>query len=161
MKIAKDTVARFHYKLSESGQFIESSFASGDPVAILVGKGNMIPGVEAALMDREAGDKFEVTVTPEQGYGLRRENFIQRVSKKYFRDVKYLVPGMQTVLGTSQGQRVVTVVKVGGTVIDVDMNHPMAGKTLDFDIEVVDVRAAQAEELEHGHAHGVGGAQHA
>jgi FKBP-type peptidyl-prolyl cis-trans isomerase SlyD len=160
MKIDKNTVASFHYDLADgAGNRIESS-RSGQPLAVLHGAGNVIPGVEAALAGREAGERFSVTVPPEQGYGERREGLVQRVPKKYFRDGQRLRPGDTTVLSTRDGQRVVTVAKVGQSVIDVDLNHPMAGRTLVFDIEVVSVREATPEEIDHGHAHEPGGHHH-
>lgn len=161
MKAEKNSVVRFHYALSdEHGQPIESSHG-GDPLTVMLGHGGIIPGVDSALMGREAGDKFDVKVEPEQGYGARRENFTQRVPKKYFKNADRLKPGMQTILHVADGgQRLVTVVKLGASVIDVDLNHPMAGRELQFAIEVVDVREASAEEIEHGHAHGPGGHEH-
>jgi FKBP-type peptidyl-prolyl cis-trans isomerase SlyD len=95
-----------------------------------------------------------------EAYGELRPGFTQRVAKKYFRDAARLKPGMRSVLSTNQGSRLVTVVKVGASVIDVDLNHPMAGKDLRFAVEIVEVRAATPEELAHGHSHGVGGHQH-
>jgi FKBP-type peptidyl-prolyl cis-trans isomerase SlyD len=161
MKADKNSVVGFHYKLSDDkGKPIESSHG-GDPLTVLVGHGGIIAGVENALIGREAGDKFEVTVSPEDGYGPRDENAMQRVPKKYFKNAERLKPGMQTILHVSGGgQRIVTVKKVGSSVIDVDVNHPMAGRTLKFEVEVVDVREATDEEREHGHAHGPGGHQH-
>jgi len=161
MKAEKNSVVRFHYALSDaSGAPIESS-REGDPVTVLLGHGGIIPGIEEAIAGREAGEKFDVTVAPEKGYGERRENFTQRVPKKYFRNAEKLKPGMQTVLNVQGGgQRLVTVRKVGSSVIDVDLNHPMAGQTLQFAIEVVDVREATSEEIQHGHAHGPGGHEH-
>jgi FKBP-type peptidyl-prolyl cis-trans isomerase SlyD len=160
MKIAQDAVVSFHYTLTdEDGQQVESSVGR-EPLAILYGHGNVIPGVEAALRDQEIGAKLSVNVPPEQGYGARRPDWTQRVPKKYFRDSAKLKPGMQTMLQTQDGPRVVTVAKIGETVVDVDLNHPMAGRTLKFDIEVVDVRAAAPEELAHGHVHGAGGHHH-
>lgn len=92
-------------------------------------------------------------------YGERREGLSQRIPKKHFGTVK-LEPGMQVVLNTNFGPRAVTVEKVGMTAVDVDLNHPMAGKDLHFDIEIVEVRDASPEELEHGHVHGDGGHHH-
>lgn len=160
MQIAKDAVVLFHYAVSEPGQPAIESSRDGEPLAILAGHGNIIPGLEAALVGRSAGERFEVTVAPGDAYGERVEDLIQRVPKKYLRDVASLRPGMRTLVQTSQGQRMAVVLKVGMSVVDLDMNHPMAGKTLSFDIEVVDVRAASEEELAHGHVHGPGGHQH-
>ena len=159
MKIENNSVVRFHYTVSEVGQPPVESSRDREPLAILVGHGNIIPGLEAALLDKAEGDRFEVTVTPDQAYGERRENFVQRVPKKHFRNAR-LKPGQQVVLETSMGPRAVTVAKVGATVVDVDLNHPMAGKTLQFDVEIVGVRAAEAVEIEHGHVHGDGGVEH-
>ncbi|MFM8355516.1 MAG: peptidylprolyl isomerase [Gammaproteobacteria bacterium] len=101
-----------------------------------------------------------MALNPEQAFGERREDFVQRLSKKYLQNAARLKPGMQTTLQTKDGPRTVTVLKVGGKVVDVDLNHPLAGLALNFDLEVVDVRAATAEELAHGHAHGAGGHHH-
>lgn len=160
MKIEAQTIVTFHYALTGiAGEPIESS-RGGEPLAILHGAGNVIPGIENALVGRAAGDRFSVTVPPEQGYGARQDGLTQRVPKKYFREPRKLRPGEQTLLQTREGPRMVTVVKVGESVVDVDLNHPMAGRTLVFDIEVVGVRAASAEEIAHGHAHEPGGHAH-
>ena len=160
MNVEKDSVVRFHYTLRDpDGSELESS-RDAQPMAVLVGHGGMIPGLEQALSGRAAGDSFTVTVSPEQGYGERHDNLVQRVPKKYFRDPARLKAGQSAVVGTKQGPRMVTVLKVGMSVVDVDLNHPMAGRTLVFDIEIVEVRPASAEELAHGHVHGEGGHQH-
>jgi FKBP-type peptidyl-prolyl cis-trans isomerase SlyD len=159
MKIEKNRVVRFHYTVSEVGQPPVETSKDREPLAVLVGAGNIIPGLEAAMMDHVAGDSFETTVTPDQAYGERRDGFVQRVPKKHFRETR-LQPGQQVLLGTNMGPRAVTVVKVGATVVDVDLNHPMAGKSLVFQVEIVDVREAEQVEIEHGHVHGDGGVQH-
>ncbi len=160
MKIENNSVVRFHYTVSEAGATEVENSRAGDPIAILVGHRNIIPGVEKALLGREAGESFEVAVSPEEGYGVRNEDAMQRLSKKVFPKDAALAPGAQVVLRTNQGPRMVTVKKVGMTVVDVDLNHPLAGKTLNFAIEVVDVREANAEEIAHGHVHGDGGHAH-
>jgi FKBP-type peptidyl-prolyl cis-trans isomerase SlyD len=161
MKVEKDAVVSFHYHLSdETGAEVENS-RDREPMAIMFGHNNIIAGLEQAMVGHEAGDRFDVVVPPDQAYGERREDAAQRVPKKYFRDADHLQPGMTTVLNTKDGrQQMVTVTKVGSSVIDVDTNHPMAGKTLRFDIEITDVRAATEEELAHGHVHGPGGHAH-
>jgi FKBP-type peptidyl-prolyl cis-trans isomerase SlyD len=161
MKIEKDRVVLFHYSVNEPGQpeLETSRIGEGKPLAVLIGHGNIIPGLETAMDGREAGDRFNVTVSPAEAYGERRENMIQRVPRKHFKNAK-LAPGMQVVLPTEMGPRAMTVKKVGVSVVDVDLNHPMAGKTLEFDVEVVEVREAQPEELSHGHVHGEGGVAH-
>ena len=159
MNIEKDRVVLFHYTVSEQGQAPLESSEGRDPLAILIGHNNIIPGLEKAMEGKAAGDKFEVDVVAAEAYGERREGMIQRVPKKHFEGAK-LVPGMQAVLPTNFGPRAVTIQKVGMSVVDVDLNHPMAGKDLHFAIEIVEVREASAEEIEHGHVHGAGGHQH-
>jgi FKBP-type peptidyl-prolyl cis-trans isomerase SlyD len=160
MQAEKNKVVTFHYLLTDdSGAEVDSSHGR-EPLAILFGHGAIISGLENAIAGHVAGDRFDVVVPPEEAYGARREDYTQRVPKKYFRDADHLVPGMRTVLRTDDGHRSVTVIKVGSSVVDVDLNHPMAGKTLNFAIELVDVRDATAEELEHGHVHGPGGHHH-
>ena len=159
MKIAKDSVVRFHYTVSEAGQESLESSKDREPLAILYGHGNIIPGLETAMLDREAGASFGVDVSAADAYGEKRDGLSQRVPKKHFGAQK-LEPGMQVVLQTNFGPRAVTIQKVGMSVVDVDLNHPMAGKDLHFDVEIVEVREASAEELEHGHVHGDGGHHH-
>lgn len=162
MKVETNKVVSFHYSVSDgTDASIDSSRERGEPLAVLIGQHNIIAGLENALLGREAGDRFEVVIAPAEAYGERRANFTQRVPKKYFQDSESLRPGMSTVLNTREnGPRMVVVQKIGSSVIDVDMNHPLAGKTLTFDVEVVDVRDASAEEIAHRHAHGAGGHEH-
>jgi FKBP-type peptidyl-prolyl cis-trans isomerase SlyD len=159
MKIEKDRVVRFHYTVSETGGEPMESSKEREPLAILAGHGNIIPGLDKALEGREAGDSFGVDVAAAEAYGERREGLSQRVPKKHFGAQK-LTPGLQVVLNTNFGPRAVTIQKVGMSVVDVDLNHPMAGKDLHFDIEVVEVREASEEEIAHGHVHGEGGHHH-
>ena len=159
LKIEKDRVVQFHYTVSEQGQEPLESSKERDPLAILAGHGNVIPGLDKALEGHVAGDSFGVDVAAADAYGERRDGLSQRVPKKHFGEQK-LAPGMQVVLNTNFGPRAVTIQKVGMSVVDVDLNHPMAGKDLHFDIEIVDVREASKEELEHGHVHGDGGHAH-
>lgn len=163
MKIEKDRVVRFHYTVSEVGQAPIESSRDREPLTILVGHGNIIPGLEKAMEGKEAGESFGVDVPAAEAYGEVREGLEQRIPKKHFgagAGAERLKPGQQVVLQTNFGPRAVTIKKVGLSVVDVDLNHPMAGKDLHFDIEVVDVREASPEELEHGHVHGEGGHQH-
>ena len=159
MKIEKDSVVRFHYSVGEVGQAATETSQGSDPLAILFGHGNIIPGLEKAMEGREAGETFSVDVPAAEAYGERRDGMTQRIPKKHFGEQR-IAPGMQVVLQTNFGPRAVTIEKVGMSVVDVDLNHPMAGKDLHFDIEIVEVREAAAEELEHGHVHGEGGHQH-
>lgn len=162
MQIEDGKVVTFHYSLAdEQGNHIESSGdGDGDAMAYLHGHGNIVPGVEEALAGRSAGDTLSVTVPPEKGYGPRNEAAVQRVPKKHLVRPGRLAAGQIVSVNTSQGPRTATVLKVGHFNVDLDLNHPMAGRTLVFDIRVEDVREATAEELSHGHAHGPGGHQH-
>ena len=159
MKIEDNRVVRFHYTVSEAGQGQIESSREMEPISALIGHGNLIAGLEDAMKDREAGDRFEVTLAPEQAYGQRNEGMVQRVPRKHFKGAR-LAPGMQVTLPTDQGPRMMTVKKVGISVVDVDLNHPMAGKNLSFDVEIVDVREASEEEIAHKHVHGEGGHAH-
>lgn len=137
----------------------ESSF-DGEPIAVLIGHGNIIPGLESALKGRVAGDTFEVVIAAADAYGDRQEGAIQRIAKKHFPPGTPLRAGAQTRIMTRFGARVVTVRKVGLTTVDVDLNHPLAGQSLAFRIQIVEVRAATDEEIAHRHAHGAGGQAH-
>ena len=164
MKIEKDRVVRFHYTVNEAtahanGEAAVESSKDREPLAILFGHGNIIPGLEKAMEGKEAGDSFGADVTAADAYGELREGLSQRVPKKHFGNQR-LAPGMQVVLNTNFGPRAVTIQKVGMSVVDIDLNHPMAGKDLHFDVDIVEVREASAEELEHGHVHGDGGHEH-
>lgn len=160
MTITKNSVVQFHYTLTdENGEQLESS-RDGDPVAYLHGHNNMIVGVENALEGKAEGDEFTVTVSPEEGYGEINPDAQQRVPTKHLQGAEKWAPGMVATVNTEQGKRQVTIVKVGRFMVTVDLNHPLAGKTLTFAINVESVREATEEEISHGHAHGVGGHHH-
>ena len=161
MKAGKDKVISLHYTLTMDGEKVESSLDRNEPLWILLGHGQLIPGLEKALEGREAGENLQVEIAPAEGYGERQEGMTQRVPKKYFQQAAKLKPGMSTVLALKEGgHRVVVVQKVGMTTVDVDLNHPMAGKTLNFDVTVNEVRDGTEEEIAHGHAHPPGGEAH-
>lgn len=155
MKASKDTVVSFHHRIADAtGTVNGDTRDAGEPVSILLGRGQTLPVVEAALEGHEPGDSFEVDVAPEDAYGPHQDGMIQRVPKKYFRNPKRLKPGMLTSLALrAGGARTVTIHKVGMSTVDVDVNHPLAGKALHFAIDVLDVREATPKELAHGHAH--------
>jgi FKBP-type peptidyl-prolyl cis-trans isomerase SlyD len=161
MQIENGSVVSFFYTLSDTaGNAIESNRDS-DATVYLHGANNIVPKLEAAFAGKKAGDHFELTLGPLDAYGERRDNTIQRVPAKYLTHTgKKLVPGQAVQLSTSEGVTLVTVVKVGKFSVDVDTNHPLAGQTLNYAIDIVDVRAATDDEKAHKHAHGVGGHQH-
>lgn len=160
MKITKDKVVQFHYNLSAADDSVQETSRKGNPMLYLHGHDNMIKGLEAAMNDRETGDVFSVTLAPEDAYGAFLPNCEQVIQKKHLQGKKNWKPGMVATVQTDKGLRQVTVVKVGMSKVTVDNNHPLAGKTLTFDVEIMDVRDATEEEVAHGHAHGVGGHQH-
>jgi FKBP-type peptidyl-prolyl cis-trans isomerase SlyD len=158
--IEKNRVVRLDYTLrDEQGKVLDSSSGRG-PLSYLHGKRNIIPGLEQALAGKSAGDKLDVTVPPEQGYGVRDERLVQIVARAKFGEVAGLAPGMQVRANGPQGPRLVTVVRVDRDFVTVDGNHPLAGRTLHFSLEVTEVRKATHEEITHGHVHGPGGHQH-
>ena len=160
MTIAKDKIVQLNYTLrDEQGEVLESNEGQS-PIAYLHGHNNMMPGIEKALEGKAEGDSFTVTLPASETYGERQENAEQRVSVKHLQGAKVWKPGMIGVVNTDQGQRQVTVVKVGKFMVTVDTNHPLAGRELTFDLTVAGVRDATKEELSHGHAHGDGGHHH-
>jgi FKBP-type peptidyl-prolyl cis-trans isomerase SlyD len=160
LNITPKTVVVFHYTLrDEQGTELESS-RDADPSAYLHGANNIIPGLESAMTGKAAGDVFSATVAPEQAYGLHNPEKVQRVPIKHLLFKGKLRPGMVVQMNTKEGRHPVTVTKAGRHTADIDTNHPLAGQQLTFDIEIVEVRAASADELTHGHAHGPGGHHH-
>ncbi|GAB3284678.1 FKBP-type peptidyl-prolyl cis-trans isomerase [Parahaliea aestuarii] len=160
MNISKNSVATFHYILrDEQGNEMESS-GDGEPSAYLHGASNIIPGLEAALEGKTAGDHVEVTLAPADAYGERLPEREQKVPVKHLLFNGKLRPGMVVQVNTQEGRHPVTVLKVGRHSATVDTNHPLAGQALTFVVDIVDVRAATQEEIDHGHAHGVGGHHH-
>ena len=156
----KDKVLSFHYTLKDAdGKLMETS-REKDPMTYLHGANNIIPGLEKAMEGHAVGDEFSVTVAPEDAYGVRNEKNVQRVALKRLKGIGKVSVGQVLNLQTNNGQVQVTVLKVGRFNIDVDGNHPLAGRELTFDVEITDIREASAEELEHRHVHGPGGHQH-
>lgn len=168
MTVAEDCAVAFHYKLAEVneeneiGPWLERS-SNDQPLWYLHGHGNVISGLEAALAGKKVGDKIAITLTPDQAYGERQSNSIQRVPIKHLRLTsvqKKLIPGMVVGVQTSQGVISALIVKAGRFNVDIDTNHPLAGRTLHYEVEVVEVRAASEEEIEHRHVHAPGGHHH-
>jgi len=158
MQIARDAVVMIHYTLkNDAGEVLDSS-SGHDPLAYLQGHGSIIPGLEAALEGKVAGDKVQATIAPENAYGMKEPGLVQQVPRRAFQgEVR---AGMQFKAQTEAGPRTVVVTRVQGDMVTVDGNHPLAGETLHFDVEVTEVRVATEEELAHGHVHGAGGHHH-
>lgn len=160
MQIAEQCVASFHYTLTDdSGAVIDSS-SGREPLTYLHGAGNIVPGLERVMTGHSVGDTFAVDVTPEEGYGIRHEGLIQVVPRDAFQGVDELAIGMEFQANSNQGPMSVVITAIEGDEVTVDGNHPLAGQALHFAVEVTEVRAATAEETEHGHVHGPHGHAH-
>ena len=161
MQVSEQKVVTMNYEVADDqGQLIDRS-EEGGPLAYIHGNGQLIPGLETALEGRGKGDKIAVDVPPEQGYGERDEEGVQIVARNQFDDSVEIEVGMQfEAQDDDDGHQIVTVVAVDGENITLDTNHPLAGKNLRFEVEILDVRDASAEELSHGHVHGPGGHDH-
>ncbi len=154
LMIGKNAVVSIHYTLkNDDGQVMDSS-EGRDPLSYLHGANNLIPGLEKELEGKSAGQNFTASIDPAEAYGESNPELVQKISKEMFQGVEQIEPGMAFTAQGPQGQQQVVVTAVEGDEVTVDANHPMAGKTLHFDVEVVDVRDATDEELEHGHVHG-------
>ena len=157
MKIEKNVVASLAYQVKvEDGVVVDESTVDA-PLDYLHGNNNLITGLETALEGKEAGAKFSVTVSPDEAYGEHSEALVQRVPAEVFQGVEQIEVGMRFLADTDQGPVPVEVTEVDGDEVVVDGNHMLAGHTLTFDVEVVALRKATAEEIEHGHVHQAGG----
>ena len=162
MTITENKVVLIHYTLKDSaGETLDSS-EGREPLAFIQGIGNIIVGLEEALAGKAIGDKVSATIEPEKAYGVRVDENVHIVPLSSFQadgDEK-LVEGMQVRVETNEGVSIADVAKIDGEEVTLDLNHPLAGETLFFDVEIIDVREATKQELEHGHAHGPGGHHH-
>lgn len=157
----------------KTGQVVELSYVlknstgeeldradQNDPLAYLHGHGNIVPGLEDALEGLKVGDKKSVVVPPDEGYGEVNPDLRLKIDRSHFPKDQKIEPGMQFVAEMGGGHVPFLVHKVEGDMVFVDGNHPLAGETLHFDVEVIGVRDATKEELEHGHVHGPGDHHH-
>ena len=162
MTIENGKVVTLHYQLfnAEDGSEIENSNQTGEPMAYLHGYNNIIAGLEKALEGKGVGEQVDVTGEAMEAYGEYDSTLFQRISRKYLKHAGKLVPGKVVTVSTDEGPRMLTVLKVGLKTVDVDANHPLAGKALRFVVNITDIRDASDEEKAHKHAHGVGGHQH-
>ena len=157
MSITRDQVVSIHYTLKDDAGDIIDSSPGGEPLAYLHGHGNLVPGLERELTGKHAGDKLQVTVSPADGYGEYDQALVQRVPRRALKGLANLKVGMRLQAQTGHGARAVTVTQIAGDLVTLDGNHPLAGKSLHFQVEVAEVRAATEAELSHGHVHGPGG----
>lgn len=162
MTITENKVALINYTLKDdSGELLESTLER-EPLAFIQGKGNLISGLEKELEGKKTGDKISAVIKPKDAYGIRSDENIHKVPLASFEPdgEEKLEIGMQVRVETSQGISVADVTKIEGEEVTLDLNHALAGETLHFDVEIVDIREATKDELEHGHAHGPGGHHH-
>ncbi len=160
MQIEQHKVVTLNYTLKDDeGNVIDQS--QDGSFAYLHGMNNIVPGLEKALSGMTAGQTRAVSVSPEEGYGARDDSRVQAVPRDMFPADSEIEPGMQFHAQGPDGQSlVVTVVGSDSDTVTVDGNHPLSGMQLHFDVQVVDVRDASQEEIEHGHVHGPGGHHH-
>jgi len=154
MQIAKHAVVSLHYTLKDDAGVVLDTSDGGEPLTYIHGQGNLISGLEAELDGKRKGAALEVSVAPKDAYGELDPKLVHKVPKRQFDG--------QVAVGQRfhAGPNVVTVTQVLGDMVTVDGNHPLAGKRLHFKVEVLEVRAATADELAHGHVHGPGGHHH-
>ena len=160
MQIENNSVATLHYTLKNNdGEVIDQS--EDGSFVYMHGTMSIIPGLENALIGKKAGESLSVKVSPEEGYGVRDDNRIQEVPKDMFESTDDIQLGMQFhAQGPDGDTLMVTVTEIKEDMVVIDANHPLSGQELNFDVKVVDVRAASEEEIEHGHVHGEHGHQH-
>ena len=160
MQIKTNAVVSIHYTLTDkSGEVLDTSDGQ-EPLAYLHGRGNLISGLEKELERKEEGDKLNVTIPPEDAYGIRDEQLVRKVSRSSFKDIQDLQPGMQFQSQADHGVEIFTITKIEGNEVTIDGNHALADVALTFDVEVTEIREATEEELAHGHVHGPGGHHH-
>lgn len=153
MKISKDHIVSFDYKVRNSRAEVLDSSEGSEPMAYLHGYASIIPGLEKALEGRASGESVNVVVPPVEAYGLRDERRVAKVDRTIFPSGAEIKPGMRFRATSEHGSDNVVVVDVTDTTVTVDANHPLAGETLTFDVTIRDVRPATADEIAHGHAH--------
>jgi FKBP-type peptidyl-prolyl cis-trans isomerase SlyD len=160
MQVADNMAVSIHYTLTnDKGEVLDSSIGD-EALVYLHGEGNIISGLEQALNGKAVGDKFNVRLAAADAYGEFMEDRVQVISRSMFDGVEELEVGMQFQADVSDGPGIVTITSIEGDDVTIDGNHPLAGESLTFDVEVVAIRAATEEELDHGHVHGAGGHHH-
>ena len=151
MQVTNNHVITLHYQLKDDNEVIlDKSYDSEEPMVYLHGHRQMIQGFESAIKGAEVGEKRAFTVMPAEGYGLRNVNNMQRIPLKYLKHEGKLSAGKTINVNTDNGVKPGTIIKLGKFNADVDMNHPLAGKNLHFDVEIINIRAATEEEVSQG-----------
>ncbi|QFT55497.1 MULTISPECIES: peptidylprolyl isomerase [Microbulbifer] len=154
MKIANHTVVEINYTLKDADGTVIDSSANGEPLKYLQGVGNIIPGLEREMLEKAPGDKFTAVISPEEGYGQQNPELIQTMPRSAFGGVEELEVGMAFHAQSTDGHPIeVEIIDIDGDEVTINGNHPLAGVELHFEIEVISVREATAEEIDHGHVH--------
>ncbi len=156
MDIEKNRVVSINYVLTDDDGITLDSTQDQAPMAYLHGANNILPGLEEALEGKTVKSRIRTKVSPKDGYGKYNEELVQSIPLSSFPNADQIKVGVQFELDTPQGPQIATITKVENDEFTLDMNHPLAGITLHFDVEVVDVREATAEEIEKGHLHSEG-----
>ncbi|MBC7691354.1 MAG: peptidylprolyl isomerase [Methylotenera sp.] len=156
--IINGTVVDLAYSLKNSDGEVLDQADKADPFTYLHGASQIVPGLESALEGLKIGDKKDVTVTPAEGYGEINPDLKLTVSRAQFPKDAEIEEGMQFETQTPDGQGIVfTIEEIAGDKVSIDGNHPLAGQSLHFAVEVLSMREATQEEITHGHAHGPDG----
>lgn len=161
MEIEKHAVVTIDFELKDDDGNVIDASSGGEPMLYLHGTSNIIEGLEKALAGKKAGDSLSIAIPPKEGYGVHDETRIQSVPRDMFEDQSLVKVGEQFMAEGPNGEHLtITITEVTDDKVVIDGNHPLAGKNLNFKIEIKDVRKATQEEIDHGHAHGVGGHHH-
>jgi FKBP-type peptidyl-prolyl cis-trans isomerase SlyD len=160
MQVDNDKVVSFHFTLTDDqGGVIESTHSQA-PMAYLHGRGNLIPGLEQALAGKGPGDTFDITLRPEDAYGEHDSGLVQRINRDEFPPDAGIAVGSEFQVEDEKGLSLVTITEIDEDDVTIDGNHPLAGETISFKVQVVEIREATDEELTHGHVHGPEGHHH-
>jgi FKBP-type peptidyl-prolyl cis-trans isomerase SlyD len=161
MPIAQNKIVTFNYTLKDDTGNVLDSTEGSTPFSFLSGNGQILPKLENAMDGMLVGSKKNVKISAPDAYGTYNENAVQQVDRNNFPENADLQPGMQFVANSPEGNQMPFIIsEVKDNNIKIDFNHPLAGKDLEFDVELIDIRDATAEEIAHGHAHGAGGHHH-
>lgn len=154
MMISSQKVVTIHYVLTDETDEVLDSSQGKEPLTYLHGAGGLIPGLEKELEGKAPGDELQVSIPPSEGYGEQNPGLVQTIPISAFEGIDRVEPGMQfNTSGPDGNTMLITVTGVNGDEVTIDGNHPLAGVTLNFDVNIVEVRDATDEELQHGHAH--------
>ena len=160
MEIGENKVVQMHYTLKNGGGEVLDTSEGQDPLTYMHAEGAIIPGLFKAIAGKKVGEKVNVVVKPEEGYGNQDDGLVQKVPRDAFKGMEDLAVGVKVQAESDQGVQIATVTVIEEEEVTVDLNHPLAGVTLHFDVEITDIRDATEEEISHGHVHGPGGHHH-